>query len=80
MDVINQEKDLRNVRKARLSESIIDTVTKIGNLRTMPVECHGDDTPLTFHGTILFSLLILLVHVSKFNVHDTPMTVSLKLA
>ena len=45
----------------------------------MPIECHGDDHPLIFHDTLLFSLLILLVHVSKFNVYDT-MTLPLKLA
>ena len=39
----------------------------------MPVEGHGDDTPL-------LSLLILLVHVSKFNVHDIPITLTLRLA
>ena len=49
-------------------------------LRTVPVEGHGDDTPLTSHDTPLFSLLILLVHVSKFNVHDTLMTLLLRLA
>ena len=48
-----------------------NTVTKTENLRTVPVECHGDDTPLIFHDTHFFSLLILLVHISKFNVHDT---------
>ena len=66
--------------KASLNGSIIDTVTKTGNLRTVPVECHGDDTPLTFHNTHISSLLILLVHVSKFNVHDTPITLLLRLA
>ena len=62
-----------------LSGSVIDTVTKTENLRIVPVEYHSDDTPLTFHDTTLFSLLILLVHVSKFNVHDTLMTLPLKL-
>ena len=42
------------------------------------MECYGDDTSLTFHDTLLFSL-ILLVHVSKFNVHDTPITLPLRL-
>ena len=28
------------------SGSVIDIVIKIGNLRTLPVECHGDDTSL----------------------------------
>ena len=36
----------------------------------MPVECHGDNTSLTFQDTHLFSLLILLVHVNKFNVYE----------
>ena len=45
----------------------------------MPIECHGDDHPLIFHDTLFFSLLILSVHVSKFNVYDT-MTLPLKLA
>ena len=66
--------------KASLSGSVIDTVTKTENLRIVLVECHGNDTPLTFYDTPLFSLLILLVHVSKFNVHDTPMTFPLRLA
>ena len=66
--------------QASLSGSVIDTVTKTGNLRTVPVECHGDDTPLIFHDTPLSSLLILLVYVSKFNFHDTPMTLPLRLA
>ena len=65
--------------KTSLSGSVIDIVIKIGNLRTVPVECHGDDTPLIFHDTSLFSLLILLVHVSKFNVHDTPIILPLRL-
>ena len=56
---------LAMVCKASLSGSVIDTVTKTGNLRTVPMECHGDDTPLTFHDTILSSLLILLIHVSN---------------
>ena len=66
--------------KASLSGSVIDTVTKTENLRIVLVECHGDDTPLIFHDTPLFSLLILLVYFSKFNVHDTPMILPLKLA
>ena len=45
----------------------------------MSVEGHSDDTPLTSHDTSLFSLLILLVYVSKFNVHHILMTLSLKL-
>jgi len=65
---------------ASLSGSVIDTVTKTENLRTVPVECPGDDTPLTFHDTHLFFLLILLVHIIKFNIHDTPMTLPLRLA
>ena len=32
------------------------------------------------YDTHLFSLLILLVHVDKFNIHDTLITFSLKLA
>ena len=58
----------RNTRKASLSGSVIDTVTKIEILRTVSVEGHHHDTPLTFHNTLLFSLFILLVHASKFNV------------
>ena len=38
------------------------------------MEYHGDDTPLIFHDTLLSSLIILLVHISKFNVHDTSIT------
>ena len=44
--------------KVSLSGSIIDTVTKNENLRTVPVKCYGDDTPLTFHDTSISSLLI----------------------
>ena len=61
-----------------LNKSVIDTITKTGNLRIVPVECHGDDISLTFHDNPLFSL-ILLVHVSKFNVHNTPITLPLRL-
>jgi len=39
--------------KVSLSVSVIDTVIKTGNLRIVSVECHGDDTPLTFHDTPL---------------------------
>ena len=41
------------------------------------MECHSDDTPLTFHDTLVFSLLILLAHVSKFNIYDTPTEIGL---
>ena len=44
------------------------------------MECHGDDTHLTFHDTSLFSLHVLLVYVNKFNIHDTLMTLPLRLA
>ena len=40
--------------EASFSESVIDTVFKIENLITVSVECHGDDTSLTFHNTSLF--------------------------
>ena len=66
--------------KDNLSRSVIDIVTKIENLKTVPVECHGNDTPLIFHDTPLFSILLLLVHISKFNVHDTPITLPLRLS
>ena len=57
--------------KISLSGSVIDTVIKTANLRTVSVKCQGDDISLIFHDTPLFSLFILLVYVSKFNVHDT---------
>ena len=41
--------------KVSLSGSVIDTVIKTVNLRIVSVECHGDDTPLTFHDTPLSS-------------------------
>ena len=63
--------------EASLSGSVIDIVIKTENLRTVPVECHGDDTSITFHDTTFSYLLILLVHVSKFNVHDTPTEIDL---
>ena len=54
-----------------MTAALCVAVTKQSHLRPVSVECHGDDTPLTFYVTHLFSLLILLVHISKFNVHDT---------
>ena len=44
----------------------------------MSVEGRSDDTPLTSYDTHLFSLLILLVHISKFNIDDTLMTLPLR--
>ena len=58
---------------------VSSTQLSTGILRTAQVECYGDDTPLTFHDTLLFTLLILLVHTSKFNVHNTSITLPLKL-
>ena len=60
--------------KVSLNESVIDTVIKTGNLRTILVEYYDDDTPIIFYNTFLSFLLILLVHISKFNVHDTFIT------
>jgi len=37
-----------------LTGSVIDTVIKVVNLKTMPVEHYGDDTLLTFYDTSLF--------------------------
>ena len=37
-------------------------------------------TLLSYFMTLISPLLILLVHVSKFNVHDTPITLPLRLA
>ena len=68
------------IYQTSLSGSVINTVTYTRILKTVPVKCHGDDTPLTFHDTHLFSLLILLGYVSKFNVHDTLITLPLRLA
>ena len=65
--------------EASFSGSVIDTVFKIENLITVSVECHGDDIPLTFYDTPLFSLLMPLVHVNKFNIHDTLITLPLRL-
>ena len=62
------------IANASFSGSVIDIVILIEILRTVLMECHGDDPHFIFHDTHLFSLLILLVHVSKFNVHDTFMT------
>ena len=67
------------INEVSLSGSVIDTVTKTENLRTVPVECHGDDTPLIFHDTLLPSLLILLIYVIKFNTYDILITLPLKL-
>ena len=49
--------------KTSLSGSVIDIVIKIGNLRTVPVECHVDNTPLIFYDIFLLSLLILLIYL-----------------
>jgi len=54
-------------------------LSRLETFETVSVECHGDDTPLTFHDTHLSSLLILLVHVSKFNIYDTPITLSISI-
>ena len=45
----------------------------------MPVKCHGDDIFFTFHNTLLFFLLILLIYVNKFNIHNTFIILSLRL-
>jgi len=42
------------------------------------VECHGDEPLLIFHNTLLFSLLVLLLYVSKFNIHDPLITLPLR--
>ena len=34
---------------------VIDTVIMTENLKTAPVECHDDDTPLTFYDISLSS-------------------------
>ena len=73
--------NLHGDNKVSFSQSFIDIVNKTGNLKSvLAMECHGNDAPPTFLDTPLFSLLILLVHVSKFNVHDTPIILLLKLA
>ena len=46
----------------------------------MPVKYYSDGISLTFHDISLFSLIILLVHVSKFNAHDTIVILPLRLA
>ena len=61
-----------------LRGSVIDTVIYTRILKTVPVESHGDDTSLTFYNTSLFSLLILLIYIIKFNVHDTKMILPLR--
>ena len=63
--------------EASFSGSVIDTVFKIENLITVSVECHGDDTSLTFYDTHLSSLLVLLVYISKFNVDNTHTEIGL---
>jgi len=68
------------MQKTNLVGSVIDIVINIGNLKTVLVECHSDDTPLTFHDISLSSLLILLVYISKFNVYNISMTLLLRLA
>ena len=46
----------------------------------MTIKYYDNDTSLIFNDTYLFFLLILLVYISKFNVHDILMTVPLILA
>ena len=41
---------------------------------------YQDWKPLIFHDTSFFSLLILLIHINKFNVHNISITLLLKLA
>lgn len=59
-----------------VSESVIDIIIKTGNLRIVLVVCHQ----YNYFDTPLSSLLILLVHVDKFNVHDTSITLSVLVA
>ena len=54
---------------ASLNENVIDIVVS--------VEYHSNNTSLTFQN--IFFLFILLVNISKFNVHDILVTLSLKL-
>ena len=42
----------------------------------MSVECY--DAPLTFYDTHIFSFLVLLVHIIKFNVYDTSIEIDLR--
>ena len=53
---INKKTTDAMASKTSISESVIDTVIKTRNLRTVLVECHDDDTPLIFHDTSFFSL------------------------
>jgi len=72
--------NLHGDNKVSFSQSFIDIVNKTGNLKSvLAMECHGNDAPPTFLDTPLFSLLILLVHVSKFNIYNTHMTFLLRL-
>ena len=71
---MNRQEQIKKVNNGTLRPfSVGLSSTQLSRiLRTVPVECHGNDTSLIFHDTPLFSLLVLLVHVSKFNIHDTP--------
>ena len=53
---INKKTTDAMASKTSLSGSVIDTVIKTRNLRTMLVECHDDDTHLTFHDTPLIEI------------------------
>ena len=60
--------------------SVIDTVIKTENLRTMSVECHGDDIPLKFHDTPLSSYYwYMLANLMFLTLYDTPTEIGLSL-
>ena len=48
---INKKTTDAMASKTSLSGSVIDTIIKTRNFGTVLVECHDDDTPLTFHDT-----------------------------
>ena len=54
--------------------------TQLPRLKTRELCQWSVMTPLTLHDTHLFSLLILFVRVSKFNVHDTPTEIGLTIS
>ena len=63
--------------KASLSESFMDTVIQTENWVTVSDKFHGDETLLTFHEILAFSLLTMSAKVMVFNVMKPPLRLAL---
>jgi hypothetical protein len=56
---------------AVLMHGFIIELSRLKNLITEPDECHGDEIPLSSHGTLLLSSYNNHVISAKFNAHET---------